>query len=174
MQLEHGVSFVLAAAMPIGALIAASCDAISYTIPNWLTAGIAMLFIPAAFAAGLPASEILLALGCGAAVLAAGFVLFALGWFGGGDAKLAAALACWLGWQQLPMFLLVTSVLGGLMALLILLFRAFPARGWLREGGPLWRLHDKKQGVPYGVALGTAALWAYAQAPVLRAVMALT
>ena len=34
----------------------------------------------------------------GGIVLAGAFLLFAVGWIGGGDAKFAAAAALWLGW----------------------------------------------------------------------------
>ena len=40
------------------------------------------------------------------AVLVVTFMFFARGWIGGGDAKLAAATALWLGFDQLLNYLL--------------------------------------------------------------------
>src|SRR5438128_1250085 len=78
-------------------LIAALRDLTSYTIPNWLSLCLAAAFLPAAFTLGLPVAVIGLCLGIGVAALLAGMVMFALGWIGGGDAKLFAASALWLG-----------------------------------------------------------------------------
>ena len=49
----------------------------------------------------------------GFTALAVAFCLFACGWIGGGDAKLAAATALWLGFDQLLPYLFVASLLGG-------------------------------------------------------------
>ena len=63
---------------------------------------------------------------------------------GGGDPKLVAAIGCWIGWQALPLLLLLAS-LGGLVW-------AFGAQ---RKGdGPL-----SMRAVPFGVFACTAA-WA--------------
>ena len=48
-------------------------------------------------------------------VLAVTFVFFALGWIGGGDAKLAAATALWLGFDHLLKYLLYASLFGGVL-----------------------------------------------------------
>ena len=52
---------------------------------------------------------ILLHVAAGAAVLAVTFALFAFGWIGGGDAKLAAATALWLGFDTLPDYLMLAA-----------------------------------------------------------------
>ena len=64
--------------------------------------------------------------GAGAAVLAGAFVCFAFGWIGGGDAKLAAVTALWLGFGHLADYLVYASLLGGVLTIVIIQFRALP------------------------------------------------
>jgi len=95
------------------------------------------------------------------AVLAVVFGFFACGWIGGGDAKLAAATALWLGFGHLADYLLYASLLGGALTVLLIQFRALPlprlfvGREWVE------RLHRRDGGVPYGIALAAAALLVY-------------
>jgi prepilin peptidase CpaA len=77
---------------------------------------------------------------------------------GGGDAKLAAATALWLGFSSLLDYLLIAAVAGGVLTLLILLMRACPLPRSALAWAWLSRLYDRKSGVPYGVALALAAL----------------
>jgi len=89
--------------------------------------------------------------------------LFACGWIGGGDAKLAAAAVLWIGFAHLAEYLLYASLLGGALTLLLLQFRALPLPRMLV--GRQWaeRLHRRGGGVPYGIALAAAALVIYPQ-----------
>ena len=61
--------------------------------------------------------------GAGAAVLTVAFVCFAMGWVGGGDAKVAAAAALWFGFGHLINYLVYASLFGGGLTLLLLQFR---------------------------------------------------
>lgn len=87
-------------------------------VPNPLIAALGGMWIVAALwapgAVGGPPSA---ALVCGAAALAAGFVLFLPGWIGAGDGKLMGALGLWLGPHDLPIALLGAA--GLLTALLV-------------------------------------------------------
>ncbi len=96
-------------------------------------------------------------------VLAVAFICFACGWIGGGDAKLAAATALWLGFGHLFDYLVYASILGGALTLLIVQFRTLPMPHIL--AGREWaeRLHREGGGVPYGIALAAAALLVYPQ-----------
>jgi prepilin peptidase CpaA len=89
------------------------------------------------------------------------FVFFACGWIGGGDAKLAAVTALWLGFDQLLNYLLYASLVGGAMTLLMIRLRMMPLPAALQ--GQEWaeRLHQPQGGVPYGIALAAAALVVY-------------
>jgi prepilin peptidase CpaA len=146
---------------PMVMAYAAVSDLLSMTIPNRLSLlGIAA-FVIAAPLAGLGLGDIGLHLAAGAAVLVGSFALFALGWIGGGDAKLAAVAALWLGLSHTLEFLLLGSVFGGMLTIFILLARRrfLPAIGVRQQW--LLRLHDPATGVPYGLALGAAALAIY-------------
>ena len=79
---------------------------------------------------------------------------------GGGDVKLAAACAIWMGWERLPTFLLATALAGGLVAVTtaILALRRTVALG-VDKGAPLSgvaRVRAAK--VPYSVAIAAGAV----------------
>ena len=99
------------------AVVAALSDATSMTIPNWISAALVLVFLPAALLAHAPAGEIGWSLALGLGALVAGVGMFALRWIGGGDAKLFAAGALWLGPAGAAPFLLWTAVAGGVLAL---------------------------------------------------------
>jgi len=92
-----------------------------------------------------------------------GFAFFSRGWIGGGDAKLAAATALWLGFGHLADYVVYASLLGGGLTLLLIQFRALPMPRLLVGREWAERLHKKDGGVPYGIALAAAALLVYPQ-----------
>lgn len=140
-------------------LLAAARDAMSFTIPNWLCGTLALIFPLAAAVLGLGWMDFGLHLLVGVVALLIGMALFAPGWIGGGDAKLVAVAALWFGWPDAMIFLGKAALMGGLLAVaLIMLRRAAPATGlpqrWmtgtlLADGAP----------APYGIALAAGALW---------------
>lgn len=139
-------------------VVAAVTDVTRYTIPNsliiWLMAGYAAL----APLSGLGMREIVISLGVASMVFFATVAGFALGWMGAGDSKLLTVAALWLGPQVAVQFLILTMVLGGIVALMLVTLRAVPA-GYLRgSGGWLVRLHGADAGVPYGLPIGLAGL----------------
>jgi prepilin peptidase CpaA len=89
-----------------------------------------------------------------------GFVLFAIGMkFGGGDAKLLAALTLWLGFADLPVFLVIMALTGGVVALAVLTLRQFGIPAWLAAHGwvvPALHIDEKKSYVPYAPAMALA------------------
>ncbi len=95
--------------------------------------------------------------------------MFALRWIGGGDAKLAAAAALWLGFGMLIEYFLIASVAGGALTLAILAMRKIPLPAVTLGWEWLSRLHHPKAGVPYGIALAAAALMVYPHAPIFAA-----
>jgi prepilin peptidase CpaA len=151
---------------PILMAYAAASDLLTMRLPNWLTLIVTVSFAGLAFAVHMPLDAIGANFACGLAVLAGGFALFAFGWIGGGDAKLAAGIAAWVGWQGVLDFVLLGAILGGAMTLLILQMRRWPLPARLQGEGWIVRLHDTKEGVPYGVALAAAALHVYPTTPI--------
>jgi prepilin peptidase CpaA len=157
----------LALAFPALAIVAALRDATTMTIPNWISAALGLLFVPAALFAGLPMAALGWALAAGVAALLAGMAMFALGWIGGGDAKLFAACALWLGLAATPVFLLITALAGGALAVLLLGARKFSHA----LTGPAWveRLLKPGGDVPYGLAICVGALFAFPESPLVKA-----
>jgi len=153
--------FVLLAVFPALVIMGALSDVATMTIPNRISLALIVLFFPAAFLAGMPFAQVAACVGVGLVGLAVGMVMFALRWIGGGDAKMTAAAAMWLGVAAAPHFLLWTGVAGGLFAVFLLMARA---HGQLIAGrAPRWvgRLLEPKGDIPYGVAICAGALMAF-------------
>lgn len=151
-------TLVLLAAFPLLVLMAAICDLCTMTIPNRISLALALVFGVCALVAGLPGQQILLHLAGALLVFTAGFALFALGWMGGGDVKLAAAITLWLGFDHVVEYLLLAAIAGGILTFAILTLRILPLPSFALGWTWLTRLHDRRTGVPYGVALAAAAL----------------
>ena len=148
--------------------LAASMDLLTMTIPNRICLAIALGFFVFAAVFGAPLHLILWNLSCGAAVLVVMFTMFTLGWIGGGDAKLAAAAALWIGWGSLLDFSLSTAIYGGVLTVALLLMRKVPLPAPLARLEWLARLHHPKTGVPYGIALAAAAIMIFPETALLH------
>jgi prepilin peptidase CpaA len=138
--------------------VAAAYDLTTMTIPNRLTAAVALSFVVAIVLCGLPVSEIAWHVAAGALVLVVSFAMFAAGWMGGGDAKLAAGIALWLGFADLLNYFALASILGGILTLGLLAARRYPLPGFLARLPWALKLHAPETGIPYGIALAIAAL----------------
>lgn len=150
--------FLLMFAFPALLAIAAGFDLATFTIPNLLSLTLAIVFLVFGLAAGLTPGAFSLHLLAGLIALTVGFGLFAFGYIGGGDAKLFAAVALWLGFRDLPAYALAASVLGGFLTLTLIAFRQWPLPAGLARHGWILKLHEKSSGIPYGVALASGAL----------------
>jgi prepilin peptidase CpaA len=142
---------------------AASSDLLTMTIANRVSLVLVGGFVLLAVLSGLSGVDVLSHVEAAAAVLAVAFCCFAFGWIGGGDAKLAAATALWLGFSHLFDYLVYASILGGALTLAIVQFRNFPLPHFLVGREWAERLHRPGGGVPYGIALAAAALFVYPQ-----------
>lgn len=138
---------VLAMLLVAGAI----SDLRSRSISNLINGAIALLGVIFWFALGLdpwPTMAIQLALGIATFALFA--IFFALGAMGGGDVKMIAALALWMPVGLLLDMLLIMAIAGGL----------------LTAGTWVWHKARKTplgEGVPYGVAIALAGIWAINQ-----------
>jgi prepilin peptidase CpaA len=137
-------------------IFAGAFDFLTLSIPNRVSLAIALTFFPVALLAGLPLETMALHLLCALAALAFGFALFASRWIGGGDAKLFAAAALWIGWGQIVPYGAAVAVVGGVLAVIYVILRILPARYTAPVGR--WAVSIRQLELPYGVALAGAAL----------------
>ena len=140
--------------------VAAFEDFRRLVIPNLLPI-VLCAFWPVYFAAAPSLYGALAAIGCAAAVFVVGAVLFARGYLGGGDVKLLSAATLWAGPAGTPALLMLTAVIGGALALFLLMpfggQIAAAARGMLGQS-PIRVERGLATRVPYGVAIAGAAL----------------
>jgi prepilin peptidase CpaA len=148
----------------------AASDLFTMRISNRISLALLGGFVVLAVLSGMGLHEMLSHAGAGAVVLAIAFACFAMGWVGGGDAKVAAAAALWFGFAHLLDYLVYASLFGGVLTLLLLQFRQWPLPYSL--GGQAWllKLHSKDSRIPYGIALAIGALAIYPETDWIRAV----
>jgi prepilin peptidase CpaA len=149
---------------------AAASDLFTMTISNRISLALIAGFLVLALLGGMSLHAMLLHFGAGAAVLAVAFACFSMGWVGGGDAKIAACVALWFGFEHLLNYLVYASLFGGALTLLLLQFRQWPLPYPLAGQAWLNRLHDRQSGIPYGIALALGALMVYPETEWIKAV----
>lgn len=148
---------------PLLMIVAACMDLFTMRIYNSISIALAVLFLPLALVGGMSLVEIGLHYSCGFFALCITFALFAFGKIGGGDAKLIASSSVWIGWDVLLDYFYVATLIGGLLALLILAARKVPLPLFLLRIQWIARLHEPKGQIPYGVALGIGGMLVYPQ-----------
>ncbi len=155
---------------PAALMIAAVSDVLTMTIPNRLSLALIAAFPIAAFMAGLPMATALMHLAAFAIVLVLCFGLFSVNLLGGGDAKLLATSALWIGMDQLLPFVVMVTLFGGALAVLILAFRRLPVSAL---PVPEWTLRLQKSGggIPYGLAICAGGLYIYPKTEIFRALV---
>jgi prepilin peptidase CpaA len=149
---------------------AAASDLFTMTISNRVSLALAAGFLVLAPLGGMGFYDILLHFGAGLTVLTVAFACFAMGWVGGGDAKVAAAAGLWFGFGHLLNYLLYASLFGGALTLLLIQFREWPLPYPFAGQAWLLRLHAKESGIPYGIALAIGALMIYPETDWIKAV----
>ncbi len=158
-MIDHSLLLLFPAVMAF----AAAMDMLTMTIPNRVSLLLVGAFFAAAFFAGLSMQQVLLHVGTGAFVLVICFTLFALGVFGGGDAKLLAASSLWIGFDHLLSYALGISLAGAALSILFLTGRSYFPEGSVNAPRWVLRLQSRESGMPYGLAIAAAALWIYPQ-----------
>ena len=146
---------------PVLLIYGAWSDLRRFQLSNRLNLWIAGLYYVAAPAAGLPLETMAFSSGTAVAVLCLGFGAFAIGVIGAGDIKFAAAIALWIGPGLIGQFLLLSAVLGGLLALIFL----------IKMQVNRYRMHKKSISacdeimkpirLPYGVAIAIAGIFLF-------------
>src|SRR3979411_412159 len=151
------------------AFVAAS-DLFTMTISNRVSLALAAGFRALALLSGMGLYDIFSHVGAGAAVLAVAFACFAMGWVGGGDAKVAAAAGLGVGLGQLLNCLLSGSLFARPLTLVLPQFRQWPLPYPFAGQAWLLKLHAKESGIPYGIALAIGALMIYPETEWIKAV----
>jgi prepilin peptidase CpaA len=149
---------------------AAASDLFTMTISNRVSLALVAGFFALALLSGMELYDTLSHVGAGALVLAVAFACFAMGWVGGGDAKVAAGAALWFCFGHLMDYLLYASLFGGALTLLLLQFRQWPLPYPFAGQAWLLKLHAKESGIPYGIALAIGALMIYPETEWIKAV----
>lgn len=139
-------------------IIAAITDVLWLRIPNWISAGVVLVFLLAAMAEPRSAGWWGSHLGAGGLVFLVGMAIFALGKIGGGDVKLLTGAALWFGLAALPVLLLLIGLVGGVVSVVCLLLRGSGYGASLDYFGLHAVVLEKGQGVPYAVAIA-AGCW---------------
>lgn len=139
-------------------LYSAWSDARELRIPNWVSMALMAGFAGSALGVGVSLEMVAWHLAAGAVTLVFGFALFAFGYFGGGDAKLMAVSALWIGWDNLIFFVFAVVMVGGVLSIAVVV---------LRKGLGLWPdwviksaegLFTPDKAVPYGIAIAAGVL----------------
>ena len=155
---------------PFAMAFAAVSDLLSMTIQNRVSLILLLSFALLAPLTGMAWPAYGMHFVAGGVVLAVTFTLFATDSMGGGDAKLMSATAVWIGWNMdLAQYLLLASLLGGLLTLAILKYRgSHAAVYYYRRIDFMRRLARKEEGIPYGIALGGAGLMVFSASPLCQ------
>ena len=142
-------------------IIAAFEDFRRLVIPNALSLSVCVLW-PLYIAPIADLAIVLGSLGCAALVFLVGALCFSRGFLGGGDVKLLTAATLWAGPGLTPSLLLVTGVLGGVLALALLIppcaHFATLARVKLGPETEVQPTNRLATPVPYGIAIAAAAM----------------
>ena len=146
-----------------GLMIAAAIvDFRRLIIPNPLVGGLCVLWLlDLETTSDASPATVIATIGCAAAVFLVGAVLFSRGLIGGGDVKLLAAATLWAGVGTLAPLLLLTGLIGGLLALLLLTpLGARISAAWNAGPEQAAARPPRLRGtpVPYGVAIAVAGL----------------
>lgn len=153
---------------PFCMLFAAISDILSMTIANRVSVLLVIVFALVAPMTGMDWATYGWHFAAGFLVLAVTFGLFALGGMGGGDAKLLAATALWMGFNiHLLEYLVASTLIGGLLTLAILAYRKSPLAAFTGHNPFLRHFADEANGVPYGIALGIGGLIVYPDSPLM-------
>jgi len=153
---------------PFCMVYAAISDLLSMTIANRVSVLLVAAFVLIAPFTGMEWQTFGMHLLAGFTVLLCTFTLFALGGMGGGDAKLLASTAVWMGFDTLLLeYLIYSGLVGGLLTLGIVAYRGSVLSVFTGQNLLLRNFADKEVGIPYGIALGIAGLIVYPSTPLM-------
>ena len=145
--MQGALSWFFIALLAAALLAAAIGDWRTRTIPNWLNGAIALLAIPFWWSIGIGFwPGVALQIGFALAVFGLFAIAFRFGAMGGGDVKMAAALALWLPFAGVVKLLAIMSIAGGVLTLaMVIAHRMSKAAG--------------QPEIPYGIAIAFGGFW---------------
>lgn len=157
-MLEAAIIVIFPMCMALGAMT----DLISMTIPNRVSILLAGSFLIIAPLVGMDLTTFGWHLLAGASVFVVCFLLFAINAMGGGDAKILASSALWFGFgSELIEYLTYVGYFGAILTILVLILRA-NSNVLMSSKIPMpLYVYKSSAGVPYGIAIGIAALIAF-------------
>ncbi|QIK96233.1 peptidase [Sphingomonas sp. HDW15A] len=159
-MMNDGFTLALMAVLALLLIVAALIDVRTFTISNRLNAAIALMAPIYWWSIQLPLwPDGAIRVGVACLVFALLAVTFFIGMMGGGDVKLAAALALWFQPWETARFIVYMSIAGGLLTIIVM---------WAHRRWPGWQVDEQGQSrakpeVPYGVAIAIGALVILAQ-----------
>jgi prepilin peptidase CpaA len=156
----------ITAALQISLLL---CVIISDVAIRLISNKVCLMIAVLGIVTGLIIDPLLLAesIAVSAIVFFALLLLNSRGWIGGGDVKLLVALAIGLSIAQLGQFLMMTALIGGVLAAIHLMMRHLPYPRLAPAGSSLvrrvyaverWR-NLRHAPLPYGVAIAASGIW---------------
>ena len=150
-MMNIGFTFTLLGALAIILVWVAVVDIKTFTIANGINIAVALMAPLYWWSVGLPLwPDAALRVGTAIGVFLLFSGAFYLGAMGGGDVKLAGALALWFAPVATLKLIVLMSIAGGVLTMIILGVH----RARKQEGRPE---------VPYGVAIAFGGLWLLAQ-----------
>lgn len=144
---------------------AAVNDAMWFRISNVVPLTVLALYPIYLLAGGQGLAQLHWAAAIAIATFLIGAFMFARGWMGGGDVKLLAALALWAGPTHFPALIVMTSIAGGVLAVISLLPGRAATLSWLALNlrialnlpqAPL--TPSGRRTIPYGIAIAVGGL----------------
>jgi prepilin peptidase CpaA len=150
-MINAGFTDLLLGLLGLLLLVAAVIDMRTLTISNRLNVAVALLAPVYWWSIGLPLwPDAAIQAGIALAVFLLLAGAFYAGMMGGGDVKLAGALALWFSPASTLKFLVLMSIAGGVLTLAVL-------------GVHRFRKKPGRPEIPYGVAIAFGGLWILAQ-----------
>ena len=150
-MMNAGFTDLLLGALAVILVVAAVIDVRTFTISNRLNMVVALLAPVFWWSIGMPLwPDVAIHVGVAVAVFVLLSIAFFMGMMGGGDVKLAAALALWFSPAATLRFLVFMSIAGGLLTLIVLVIHKV-------------RSSPGRPKVPYGVAMAIGGLMILAQ-----------
>jgi prepilin peptidase CpaA len=143
---------------PVAMAFAAANDLFTMQIPNRIPLALVGGFVVVALLTRMPPEVFGINVAIGFAILVVTFGLYSFNLLGGGDGKLIAAGAVWIGAEHILDYVLQITIYGALLSLAILAYRRLVPADALSLPGWAHRLHSDGGPIPYGIAIAAGAL----------------